>query len=585
MKYTAKNHKKLIRNISKPSDAREYLHILAEWGDKPAIFWKENGENKEISFYDFSEMCWHFGAGLRKQFGNVPGENVRIAIIGETSVNWLAAYMGTLAAGYVAIPMDKELAPAEIHKFLESVDACALVHSATFRETFGNIAAEHATVKFAIPFGTDAEQSDIVIPYNTILENGKVHYEACLALMDTDEENEDIAWLTEPVDTERMAEMLFTSGTTGTSKCVMLCQKNIFSVISNATECTEFTENDVLVSVLPIHHTYELACFFAGLTLGAQFCINDSLRNVMKNFKEYRPTALVLVPLFVNTMYKKILSEANRSGKGKVLELGLKLAGVAGKVGIDLSNTLFKDVRDAFGGRLVKIICGGARLDPSLIPTFDRFGIAIYEGFGITECSPLVAVTPYYKRKCGSVGPAVPCCEIRIDGTNLTDDGFQSGEIQVKGDNVMLGYYNNPEANADAFTEDGWFRTGDVGHLDKDGYLYITGRMKSVIVLDNGKNVFPEEIEEYLEPISLIAESVVVGREEDGVTVLTAVVFPNAEAASAAGLDSAAAQTEIQKQITALNKQLPSFKQIHKIEFRKTEFEKTTSRKIKRHLV
>ncbi|MBE6569262.1 MAG: hypothetical protein E7658_03470 [Ruminococcaceae bacterium] len=585
MKYTVKNHKVLKRDLPNPTDARNYLQIIAKWNEKPAIFWKEHGEAKNITFHDFSEMCWHFAAGLRKQFAGVPDIDVRIALIGETSVNWLAAYMGTLAAGYVAIPMDKELAPAEICKFLESVDATALVHSATFKDTFGNIAADHPTVKYAIPFGTEDVQSEYVLPYNTILETGTAYYEACTAALANGEENEDTAWLTAPVDTERMAEMLFTSGTTGTSKCVMLSQKNIFAVIANATECTEFTDSDVLVSVLPIHHTYELACFFAGLSLGTQFCINDSLRNVMKNFKEYRPTALVLVPLFVNTMYKKIVSEAQRSGKGKVLEMGLKIAGVMGRVGIDLSNTLFKDIREAFGGRLVKIICGGARLDPAMISTFDRFGIAIYEGFGITECSPLVAVTPYYRRKCGSVGPAVPCCEIRIDGRDIGENGYKAGEIQVKGDNVMLGYYNNPEANEAAFTEDGWFRTGDVGYLDEDKYLYITGRMKSVIVLDNGKNVFPEEIEEYLEPISLIAESVVVGREENGSTVLTAVVFPSADAAAAAGLDNAGVQEAIQKEITALNKQLPSFKQIHKIEFRTTEFEKTTSRKIKRHLV
>ena len=194
-----------------------------------------------------------------------------------------------------------------------------------------------------------------------------------------------------------------------------------------------------------------------------------------------------------------------------------------------------------------------------------------------------MAVTPYYKRKPGSVGPAVPCCEARIDGTEPDDDGHVTGEIQVRGDNVMLGYMNNDEANEGAFTEDGWYRTGDVGYMDAEGYITITGRMKSVSVLDTGKNVFPEEIEEYLEGIDLIAESVVVGREEEDGTHLVAVIFPNY--AKYTALQENEFRTEIQKRITALNKRLPSFKQIHKLEFRKTEFEKTTTKKIKRHLV
>ncbi|MBQ4097093.1 MAG: AMP-binding protein, partial [Clostridia bacterium] len=239
--------------------------------------------------------------------------------------------------------------------------------------------------------------------------------------------------------------------------------------------------------------------------------------------------------------------------------------------------------RAAFGGRLHKIICGGAAMNPELIPIFESFGISIYEGYGITECAPLVAVTPYYKRKCGSVGPAVPCCEVRIEGLETNEDGYVTGEIQVKGDNVMLGYMD-PEANAAAFTDDGWFKTGDIGHMDNDGYIYITGRLKSVIVLENGKNVFPEEIEEYLDSIDEIEESVVIGREaEDGTVKLVAVVYPASESFPEKSEEELRAT--IQKAVAELNKKNPSFKQIHKLEFRKTPFEKTTTKKIKRHLV
>ena len=219
-----------------------------------------------------------------------------------------------------------------------------------------------------------------------------------------------------------------------------------------------------------------------------------------------------------------------------------------------------------------------------MIEFFENLGISIYEGFGITECSPLVFVTPYYARKYGSVGPAVPCCQARIDGEDLNDKGYPEGEIQVKGDNVMIGYYNNPKANAKAFTEDGWFRTGDVGYQDKDGYFYVTGRMKSVIVLENGKNVFPEEIEEYLGNIDTISECVVVGRQQDETVTLVALVYPD-YTKYAEGTPNEVIEKDIETAILAMNKHLPSYKQVKKTELRDTPFEKTSSRKIKRHLL
>jgi long-chain acyl-CoA synthetase len=322
------------------------------------------------------------------------------------------------------------------------------------------------------------------------------------------------------------------------------------------------------------------------MNYGIHICINDSLRRVLPNIQKYRPTGLVLVPLFVETMYKKILSEAKKSGREGAINFGIKLTKASKAVGIDLRKKVFKVIHQTFGGRLQKIICGGAALNPKLIRAFESFGIPIYEGYGITECSPLIAVTPYHARKFGSVGPAVPCCKARIAGDTVGDKGYIEGEIQVKGDNVMLGYYGNEEANKDAFTEDGWYRTGDVGYMDDDGYIYITGRIKSVIVLENGKNVFPEEIEEYLADIEEIAETVVVGRkaENSDAIVLTAIIFADA-AKIPEGSSMEALQESIRAQVSAINKRLPSFKQIHKVEFRDTEFEKTTTRKIRRNLV
>jgi long-chain acyl-CoA synthetase len=323
----------------------------------------------------------------------------------------------------------------------------------------------------------------------------------------------------------------------------------------------------------------------AGLDYGMHICINDSLTRVLKNFQIFKPTGLVLVPLFVYTIYKKIWAEAKKSGRDGKLKLGIGASRAMMAVGIDKRRELFADVIGAFGGRLEKIICGGAALNPKMIEFFENIGVSIYEGFGITECAPLTCVTPYYARKYGSVGPAVPCCQVRISGNMINERGFTEGEIQVKGDNVMLGYYDNPAANEDAFTEDGWFRTGDMGYMDDDQYVFITGRLKSVIVLENGKNVFPEEIEEYLSNIEEIAESVVVGRPAENEKInLVAIVYPD-YTKFPENTSEAIVRNHIWALITELNKTLPTYKHIMELEIRNTEFEKTTSKKIKRHLV
>ncbi|MBQ8402452.1 MAG: AMP-binding protein, partial [Clostridia bacterium] len=295
------------------------------------------------------------------------------------------------------------------------MDATCLIHSASFNETFRDLPAGHSSVQFTVSFDRTDAMPESCLAFGDVLALG----EAAGADFDAIRQ----ALLDLPIDNTRLAEMLFTSGTTGSSKCVMLSQKNIYAAVTSADATVDFSSEDTIVSVLPIHHTYELCCMMAAINLGVTVCINDSLRHVLNSFKEYKPTGLVLVPLFVNTMYKRILSEAKRSGKDKALSGGLKIAAVLNRMGIDVSEKLFKDVREAFGGRINKIICGGAALDPSLIPVFESFGISLYEGYGITECSPLVAVNTYFRRKCGSIGPAVPCCEVRITGSVLTDDG------------------------------------------------------------------------------------------------------------------------------------------------------------------
>lgn len=575
-KYKPINRRRMERVLPHIWDVTDLCDIIERHGNKTLFRYYEGKDIQSMTYATFGTQVREAAAA----FTAMGLCSEKIAVIGETSPQWVCTYLGALAAGCVIVPMDKELDTEEIRRFIAMVDARAIVYSKSFNEKFIKSISDGDTgIRYFIPItpAYDSSFDNKVIAFDQLLTCGRERVER-------DGYHYPIVR-----NREKLAEMLFTSGTTGTSKCVMLCQKNIFAAVNAAVETVCFSADDVVVSVLPIHHTYELMCVLAEMVYGIEICINDSLRHVMKNFQLFKPTGLVLVPLFINTMYAKIWSEAQKSKKETILKAGLATSKTLMAVGIDARRKIFKSVLDAFGGRLDHIICGGAKLNPDLIAAFEDFGISIFEGCGITECSPLTCVTPYFARKYGSVGPAVPCCRVRIDektGSGENEEGYVEGEIQIKGDNVMLGYYNNPEANEAAFTTDGWYRTGDIGYMDGDGYVYITGRMKSVIVLENGKNVFPEEIEEYLGKIDTICESVVVGRKapDSDAIILTAVVFP-AYDKFPTGASEELIRESIRNSINAMNRRLPGFKQVKAVEYRQTEFEKTTSKKIKRHLV
>ena len=561
---------KTERRYERALDIVDFCRILERHGDRIAFSYFDKERNvQDLTYAKLNAKILRIAAGLTE----AGLAKKRIAIIGPSSVEWIASYIAILVTGGVAIPMDRELDIAVISEFLATVDADAIIYADTFNGKFNNMMKNHKSLSKFIAMDPDESEAakEKVIALAEVIANGKTAVRRGYRFPRVE-------------NCDALAEFLFTSGTTGSSKCVMLSQKNILSVVNAAAESVDFEPDDRIVSVLPLHHTYELAVMLAALLYGMHVCINDSLTHVLKNFKLFQPTGLVLVPLFIYTMYKKIWAEAKKSGRDKVLKIGIGASRALQAVGVDKRRDIFAEVHASFGGNLKKIICGGAALNPKMIEFFENLGISIYEGFGITECAPLTFVTPYYARKYGSVGPAVPCCQGRIDGEERNEHGYIEGEIQIKGDNVMLGYYNNPEANEAAFTDDGWFRTGDVGYMDDDGYFYITGRLKTVIVLENGKNIFPEEIEEYLGGIEQIAECVVVGRESGETVVLTAIVFPD-YTKYPEGITEDEVQADLEKSIAQVNKKLPGYKQIKKVVLRNYEFEKTTSKKIKRHLV
>ena len=554
------------------TDLKHLVKSAADiYGDKVYLRYKGEGPDEivDVTFNDFDKYIDRLGTA----FYSLGLAGKHIAVIGETSKEWIATYLATVNGGGVIVPLDKELTEDEIKNFLEISEASAVVYSERFHDYFERI-SEETNISYFIRMGKEDERekkNDKFLTTDELVEKGK-------RLLRQDVTD----FLDYEINVEDDAIIIFTSGTTGTSKGVLLSQKNIASAINSSSAMLEFHKEDVLLSVLPTHHTYEMTCgILTPIMVGATVCINDSMKYLLKNFKIFKPTVLILVPLFVTTVYKRIWDTAKKNNQEKKLKRGIAVSGVLRHAGIDLRKMLFSQVTAAFGGKLKKVVCGGASLAPEYVKGFDDVGINLVQGYGITECSPLISVCPFHWKKYASVGLAVYGVEVRIDKENPED---AEGEIVVRGDNIMKGYYKAPDLTREAIDEDGWFKTGDIGYIDEDGFIYITGRKKNIIILDNGNNVYPEEIEEHIYRIELVSECVVVGKEnQSGETVITALVYPNFEKASEMGLqDINAIKDEVKREIQELNKKLPIFKQIRGIEIRKTEFEKTTTKKIKR---
>ena len=378
-------------------------------------------------------------------------------------------------------------------------------------------------------------------------------------------------------DTNKLKMLVYTSGTTGMAKGVMLSEHNLVSCVYYGLQVS--TVYTTCLSVLPYHHTYEaVAGLLVALHHHCTICINDSLKAVLKNLQLYKPDYIYLVPAFVEIFYKRIWANAKETGKDKALKVMIKVSNGLRKVGIDLRKKLFKSVHQAFGGNLIKIVCGGAPIRPELGQFFNDIGLNLINGYGITECSPLVSANRDYFNDCSTVGVVLPCCDIKFE--NVTPDG--DGEICVKGDIVMMGYYKNPELTKEVLV-DGWFKTGDYGRFNDKHQLIINGRKKNLIVLENGKNVFPEEIENYIMGIPYVQEVVVVGIKNDigSETGLCAEVFLNADKVKELNITDS--QAKLKEDISEACKNLPVYKHISKIVIRDKEFEKTTTQKIKRY--
>lgn len=559
-----KNRDYPLYEVEQFSNFKEMLNQAVEQaGEKIAFRFKEENEVRDVTYNEFVNTVKSLGTGLY----NLGFTTDHIAIVSENSYKWVTVYLTQLCGEGVFVPVDKELPFNEVLHILNTSDSTAVFFSDKTAKQFKENADKLPNVKYFIGLDMpESENEGKFISYETIVKKGSELLESG-----------DRSYLDAEAQDEKMKMLVFTSGTTGTSKGVMLSHHNLVSSVYYGMQVSTVFERGL--SILPYTHTYESVCdILVSLHHHSTICINESLRALAGNFKLYQPDYMMAVPLVVESLYKKIWSTVEEQGKDKALRTLIKTSNALRKIGIDKRRTLFKSIHNVFGGKLIKIVSGGAPIRPELAEFFDAIGINLINGYGITECSPLVSANRDYFNDPKSVGVILPCIQIKIDEPN--EDG--EGEICVKGDIVMLGYYKNENATKAVFDDEGYFHTGDYGKMNDKNQLFITGRKKNLIVLKNGKNVYPEEIEGYLQNISCVAEVVVFSnRNELGEEVsLCAEVFLDETLVK--DLSKEERKALLKAEVDKINKSLPFYKRIQNVRIRTTEFAKTTSRKIKR---
>ncbi|MDR1272087.1 MAG: AMP-binding protein [Clostridiales Family XIII bacterium] len=498
----------------------------------------------------------------------------RIAVIGENRYEWALTYFAVVCGVGVIVPIDKELKEEEISSLLTRSGVGAVVYSGKYEKTVKQ-ALEHSGCS-PLAISMDAPADDMSSGTRSL---GQYIMRGIELLAGGDN-----SYTGAPIDPDRMAALLFTSGTTGRAKGVMLSHRNIASNVVNISSFIYLYDKTVL-SVLPMHHTYEFTCLvFTAFYQGCTVAISEGLKYIVKNLEESKTQILLSVPLFFEKMYANILRAVDKQGKKKQLERALSMSRNIGMTK-GLKKRLFKQIYKTLGGHIELLIAGGAAMDPEIIENFNAMGIQMIQGYGMTECSPLITLNRRDKNIAAAAGMPLPCTEIKIVDA---DESSGIGEVAVKSPSVMLGYFDDPEETAAAI-RDGWLFTGDYGYISDDGFLYITGRKKNVIITKNGKNVYPEEIEYHLLHSPLIEEVVVRGedRKGDGDTVIVAEVFPSSEYFrgnfESGGMPDEKRLLElITGEIEKTNLKMANYKRVRRVVIRKEEFEKTSTQKIKR---
>ena len=561
-----------IHEVEKFTDLKDMLNKTVEkFGSRPAYVFKteEEGKLKEITYNEFKNDVDGLGTALI----NLDLKDKRVAIIGDNRYEWAVSYLAVTSGTGIVVPLDKSLPGNEIENLIMRSEVEAIIYTSKYDEVMEELKNKKNTnLKYFISMDLE-ESSNGIISFKKLVEKGNEQIK-----------NGDRKFLDAVINPDVMGIMLFTSGTTSQSKAVMLSHKNIVSDLIGVSSVLYIDENDRFLSFLPLHHTFECtAGFLFPISRGSSIAFCDGIRHIAENIKEYDITIMVSVPVLYENMAKKIISSIEKKGKLKTVNIGRKISNTLLKIGLDIRNTLFKEIHESLGSKLRLLVAGGAALDPETEKLFNEIGITMYQGYGLTETSPVIAVEDDKFRRIGSIGKALCSLDVKIQDEN--EEGI--GELLVKGPTVMLGYYQNEEATKETIDEDGWLHTGDLAKIDKDGFIYITGRKKFVIVLKNGKNVYPEELEILINKIAGVSESFVYGKlEDDGDYKISAkIVYDKDIMKDVYGLeDKQEIRDKLWQEVKIINKTMPKYKYIKDIIVTEEELIKTTTRKIKRHV-
>lgn len=553
------------------ADLRELINRSVElYGDRAAYLVKNRpgGSYEPITYREFRSDVTKFGTALL----DLELQGKKIAVIGENRYEWIVTYLATTCGVGVIVPIDRELSAVEVANLLERSRASAIVFSGKYEDVVDEALAICGSVDIKISMDM-LEHTEEKYSMKALISRGD-------ALIS--EGKKDFFRL--EIKPDEMCSLIFTSGTTGLAKGVMLSHTNLTHNFVAMQEFVNVKEWTVL-DVLPMHHTYEFTCgILATMYQGCTVAICEGLKYIVKNMAESKAELILGVPLMFEKMHQKIWKQAESTGKAKTMRRAIAISKAVGASKLKATKKVFKSVHNAMGGEMKLIIAGGAAIDPLVIEDFNAMGITMIQGYGMTENSPIITVNKDRCHKAASAGLPMGKTEVRINEPD--EDGI--GEVICRGPSVMLGYYENPEETAKVMMEDGWMKTGDYGYIDDDGFVFLTGRKKNVIVTKNGKNIFPEEVEYYLLKSDFIEEIVVWGKDEDtGDTVICAEIFPNyPEIEEKLGNIS---DEEIKKlldgEVDKANELMPAYKRVKRFTTRDVEFEKTTTQKIKRHTI
>ena len=553
---------------------------IVDYAKKEVILEKfdPKGKYTEISYEQFGEDVIGFGTALMRKLNL--GENPRILILSETTYDWYVSYMTVLCGRGIAIPTDKELPDNELENVIKRSKADVIIYSEKKAESIGKILPNIQNVKYFIKMYSESGIDGKNVGMQYLIEEGK----NLVA-------NGDDAYSHIEIEPDEFKVLLFTSGTTSSAKGVMLSSRNLAENINAVSAYVKLYPEDRLFSVLPLHHTYESTIgFLLPVACGCSVAVCQGLKHIVPNLQETKPTALLAVPLLIENLYRKINANIKKAKKDGLVNSMIHVTNALKVVGVDIKRKVFAEIHENLGGKLRIIVSAAAPIDAKIGKWVEDIGIVFLQGYGLTETAPIAALTPEFEPKVGSAGKAIFSAELKIDNPNENGEG----EVLIKSPTLMLGYYEDEKATnevIDVINGERWFHSGDVGYLDKDGFLYITGRSKNVIVTQNGKNIYPEEVELLLSQVPEIKECMVYGKEDEKdptnkELIISVKVIPNLEELEAnygKDLTDEKIRDIIWGKIKEVNKKLTSYKAIKNLEIKKDEFEKTTTMKIKRY--